>query len=130
MAFTYCPSCGYKNQHGVNAPKFCGGCGKALGGPSVNKAKAPERRTASTLRSKKRPNVREDIEEESSEIDYVPDVSNFKYNVSKGDVGGEKMNFKDLAGEINEDELAKIKSDERGIRKENLNNGKTRKRKK
>lgn len=132
MAFTYCTSCGYKNQHGVNAPRFCGGCGEVLGGPKPSKAKVAKRKVASELRSKSSTKVRADIEEESSEIDFVPDVSNFKYSISEGDMGGGKMNLKDLAGEITEDQLEEVKSSERASEAsgKRLDNGKTRKRKK
>jgi len=140
MAFTYCTSCGYKNHHGVKLPKFCGGCGKPMNGSEVNKVEAPKIRTASDLRAKNRPRVRADMEEEGSEIDFVPDVSNFKYNISDGGLGGRKMNLKDLTGEISEGDLDAVQAQERGSpakRKrgrpkgsKNLTNGERRNRKK
>lgn len=137
MAFTYCPSCGYKNHHGVTPPQFCGGCGKAL-------SEGPPRRAKTTLtRSSleaRRGAVDTDVDDgENSDINRVPDINKLKYTVSEGDMGSRKMNLKDLTGDISEGHLAEIQAAERGPAKrkrgrpkgsKNSTNGKQRNRRK
>jgi hypothetical protein len=142
MAFTYCPSCGYKNHHGVNAPTFCGGCGESLA-PAASKrataAKAPPKkhfRVASELRGGRE--IVEESDSEESDVINIPDLRELKYNISDGDGWGNKMNLKEIAGEITEDQIGEVQDAERGVKKrkpgrpkgsKNLANAKSRKRK-
>tara|TARA_Y100000310_G_C20526122_1_gene736124 strand:- start:16 stop:411 length:396 start_codon:yes stop_codon:yes gene_type:complete len=106
MAFTYCPSCGYKNLHGVHAPKFCGGCGATLDGPMATKA------VAKTKRIPTRQSVEDD--EDGTDVYQVPEIGKLKYTVSDGGLGANKASLKDVAGEITEEQLEEVQREERG----------------
>ncbi|MBD36297.1 MAG: hypothetical protein CL512_05965 [Actinobacteria bacterium] len=142
MAFTYCPSCGYKNLHGVKVPAFCGGCGESLE-VGVSKAKAsaepaPKKRyrVASELRGGR--TIVDDSDSEESDVVTIPNVDELKYTINEGDDWGNKMSLKDISGEITEDQLGEVQAAERGTQKrkpgrpkgsKNSSNAKSRKRK-
>lgn len=137
MAFTYCPSCGYKNLHGVKPPQFCGGCGKAFHEGVARRTKITL--TRSSLERKRGVEPEEIDDDEISSVNSVPHIDNLKYTVSEGDMGSRKMNLKDLTGDISEEHLKETQSAERGATKrkrgrprgsKNSTNGKRRNRRK
>lgn len=141
MAFTYCPSCGYKNLHGVTPPKFCGGCGATLGfdGKSVAKTASGKSKSLSRFRRQRSAPVdNDDADKDGLDINSVPHISSLKYKVEESEGTRGKVDLKSLAGEISEDQLAAVQTSERETPKKrgrpkgskNLNNGKKRTRKK
>ena len=116
MAFTYCPSCGYKNLYGVNPTKFCGGCGEALHG-DVAAAKPKPNLSRTTVEAKRFPTRQSTEDEEGTDIYQVPNINQLKYTISEGDMGASKTNLRDLAGEITEDQIEAVQNVERGDEK-------------
>lgn len=111
MAFTYCPSCGYKNMHGVHSPKFCGGCGATLG-----EGLTPVSRRTPANAIRKRSIAAEGPEDpEGTDVYEIPLLNELKYTVSHGDFGANKVTLGDLSGEITEDQLTEVQASERGL---------------
>ena len=113
MAFTYCKSCGYKNMYSLNAPKFCGGCGKELS----------EISSAKTIRPSKP--AEDDFDPDGLDIFNVPKITKLSYSIEHD--SSNKMKLGDLIPleELEEfDELDEGVSEEAKLRPKRAINGK------
>ena len=96
MAVIYCPECGFKNSYTLTIPNFCGGCASPL--RKDVKAKVNN----STIANKKE---HVELEDDETDMDYVPQISNLQYEVSQG--GLQVFKGGQLLG-LNEDDLGEI----------------------
>jgi len=90
MAFTYCKSCGYKNMYTLNAPKFCGGCGKEL-------SEISSARTAAPKTAPPKPSLEllgDNFDPDGSDVFTVPKITKLSYSVEYDE--SNKMKLEDL----------------------------------
>lgn len=72
MAYKYCKSCGGKNEYVGTEPKFCSHCGQPLNSAQKHVSRA----------SIAKGQMPKDINEDETDFDYVPQITNFQYEVS------------------------------------------------
>ena len=86
MSYTYCKDCGHKNLYATQVPKFCGNCGEPLGQMVAAASQVASHAKKAPARKKRtRPMMEEGVEEISedfSDVDNVPEIQNFKYSAS------------------------------------------------
>jgi hypothetical protein len=99
MSNLYCQKCGYKNLYTLSPPNFCGGCGNAFSGA---KPTIPQK----TAKAKaKESEEEEEYDEDETDIDEVPSVTKFEYEVVQGQQN--IFSGKDILN-ISEEEMSKI----------------------
>lgn len=105
MQTIYCNHCGSKNIYSGEKPKFCSSCGKNLSlgfgeGKSEKISKAKVVRKASTS-----------DDGDSTDIDYVPDISSLDYTLdSDGSIGYNSFNLGDLVNVQNTEKTQERKA--------------------
>jgi uncharacterized membrane protein YvbJ len=69
MRIKYCKSCGHKNQFIGLEPKFCSSCGASFqkGTSQVTKSKTVNRQK---------------LNEDETDVDFVPNIASLQYSVS------------------------------------------------
>ena len=73
MANKYCKHCGHKNEYVGSSPKFCNNCGKpmsSLASKNINNKKPIKSRS------------QEIVNDDETEIDYVPSIAKLQYEIS------------------------------------------------
>jgi hypothetical protein len=97
MQTIFCTECGSKVVYSGAKPKFCSSCGSPIGG---GQSKASVTTTPS-----KRPSIREQIEakknkaplaEDETDIESLPDISSFQYEISNAGAGNPTYKFEDI----------------------------------
>lgn len=74
MSYKYCENCGHKNQYIGVLPKFCNNCGSNMSGE-----KSVKRVVKNSIASKK---SKVELNEDETDMDYVPNISKLEYEVS------------------------------------------------
>jgi hypothetical protein len=97
MSVIYCPECGFKNSYTLNVPNFCGGCAVPL------KKGVKEKVTNSAIANKEE---HVELEDDETDMDYVPEINELQYEVSQGGLqvfkGGQLLGLNENDfGEIN-----------------------------
>jgi|SRR6056300_676176 len=106
MSNLYCPGCGHKNIYNLHIPKFCNSCGSSF--QIESQAKVAQKTST-------KGNTAAEIDEDESDIDYVPEINKLQYEVSHA--MSNVFKGKDILG-IEEEELNKI-TKSRGEKKKN-----------
>lgn len=108
MQTIFCTECGSKVVYSGAKPKFCSSCGSPIGGAQ---SQASEQTT-----KKKMPSIKEQIQakksqtplaEDETDIDYVPNISSFDYEVSSGGAGNPVYKFQDIVNVEQEEQQNK-----------------------
>lgn len=125
MAFSYCPHCGFKNMYSLQAPKFCGGCGKGLNILTAAKqtpaAPTAKNTAAPTRNARRRAAPLEEDDPEGLDIYEVPHISKLSYSIEKD---SNKFNLKDI---ISVEEFQEFKEDPKPKDKKKKTRGRPRK---
>lgn len=82
MAFKYCKSCGAKTQYLGVVPKFCSSCGESFSGSSSASIQAERLVRKNPI---KREVPSEKLNEDETDVDYVPNIASLSYDVSPFD---------------------------------------------
>ena len=77
MSYKYCDNCGHKNQYIGSPPKFCNNCGSSMSGQQSVK-----RVVKNSIATKK---SRVELNEDETDMDYVPNISGLDYEISAFD---------------------------------------------
>ena len=107
MQTIFCTECGSKVVYSGAKPKFCSSCGHPIGGSGKSQeqtqnvqAKMPSIREQ--VQAKK--NLQE-IKDDETDIDYVPNISSFDYEINSA--GNPVFKFEDLINVSEEEKTAK-----------------------
>jgi len=108
MQTTYCTHCGSKNIYSGEKPKFCSSCGK-----SINRSPSHDKKNT-TKKIQKREDSAAEKDDDSTDIDYVPNISSLAYDLDTSEgLGYQSYNMRDL---INVREAEKSSSQEKNPR--------------
>lgn len=72
MNSVYCTSCGFKVEYSYPKPKFCSSCGESL----FSEAKK--------MQSQSSANRAQDLQEDETNVERVPEIRNISYDVDYG----------------------------------------------
>ena len=110
----FCTECGHKMVYAGPKPRFCSSCGDPMGG-----AKAPVEKETPQGNSKGPPSLREQMEarksggaalqEDETDIDYVPQINNLQYSISDDGSGYNTHKFEDVFNVSTEEKQAEKK---------------------
>ena len=91
MQTTYCTHCGSKNIYSGEKPKFCSSCGKPI---NQSTSPAPKNIAKKMQKREERAAVKDD---DSTDIDYVPNINSLAYDLDISDgLGYQSYNMRDL----------------------------------
>ena len=107
MLYTYCKSCGSKNLYSLHPPKFCSSCGVAMGSGATTTKKAEKP-------SEKRRPGRQEEDSDGLDIQFVPDVKNFKCSTSNTGIGARVMKIDQFLPEPQQEVEEKQQKKKRG----------------
>ncbi len=86
MQHIFCTECGSKNIYSGPKPKFCSSCGASIGSVSDKKRESPKRMSSAS----------ENLKEDETDIDHVPNIGKLDYDVSYHEAGHKTYKFGDV----------------------------------